>query len=100
MVPTATEDQSGVPANFALSQNYPNPFNPTTTFSFSVPQSGAVTLTVHNLLWQRVRTVANEHFVQGTHVIQFDATGLPSGVYSYRLEAAGFTATRKMVLIQ
>ena len=59
-----------------------------------------MTLTVYNLLGQHVRTVAQGRFAQGTHTVRFDATGLPSGVYFYRLEAEGFTATRKMLLVQ
>ncbi len=100
LTPTAIESSPGIPTKFALAQNYPNPFNPTTTFAFSVPRPGPVTLTVYNLLGQHVRTVAQGRFAQGTHTVRFDATGLPSGVYFYRLEAEGFIATRKMLLIQ
>jgi len=100
LMPTATEDQTAVPEGFALAQNYPNPFNPTTTLSFSVHEAGSVRLTVHNVLGQHVRTIVQARLSQGTHVVSFDASDLPSGVYSYRLEAGGFVATRKMMLVR
>ena len=100
LMPTAVEGADGVPTQFALGQNYPNPFNPATRFSFSVPRPSEATVSVYNMLGQRVRTVAQGRFEPGTHTVRFDAGGLPSGVYLYRLEAEGFTATRKMLLIQ
>ncbi len=100
LVPTATESEAGPPADFVLHQNYPNPFHPTTAVTFSVPRPSQVTLTVYNVLGQRVATLAQGRYGPGTHVLDFDATGLSSGVYFYRLESEGFTTTKTMLLIQ
>jgi hypothetical protein len=75
----------GVPDIFALSQNYPNPFNPSTTFSFDLPQEGFVVLKIFNPLGQEVRTLVNSHFAAGRYSVDFDGTGLQSGVYFYQL---------------
>ena len=89
-----------IPEDFALSQNYPNPFNPTTAISFSVPRPSDVTLTVYNVLGQHVTTLADGHYGQGTYVVRFDAAGLPSGVYFYRLESERVNSTKMMLLLQ
>jgi hypothetical protein len=100
-VPTAVEDVSGpLPESFDLGQNYPNPFNPTTVIRFSVPKSVMVELDVYNVLGQKVATVVNEHVQAGTHEASFDGSGLPSGVYFYRLVAGGSVETKKMVLMK
>jgi hypothetical protein len=93
------------PKNYNLSQNYPNPFNPTTTISYSIPtfrgkQSLNVTLSVYNLLGQKVATLVNKAHAPGNYSVQFDASNLPSGVYFYRLRAGSFVATKKMVLLK
>jgi hypothetical protein len=83
---------------FQLAQNYPNPFNPTTTFSFSLPQSSIVNLTVYDLRGREVATLVNAHMGPGSHSVQFDGTGLASGVYFYRLVASGGSFSRKLLL--
>ena len=90
----------GSPMKYELAQNYPNPFNPTTTIHFSLPESGNVKLILYNTLGQEVRMIVNEYKESGTHIINFDASGLNSGIYIYKLEANGFTQTRKMALIK
>ncbi len=89
-----------VPSAFALAQNYPNPFNPSTTLSFSIPNSSIVVLKVYNLLGQEVATLVNDKLNAGTYTAQFNATGLASGVYFYRLEAGTFVEQRKMILVK
>jgi 1,4-alpha-glucan branching enzyme len=93
-----------VPREFALSQNYPNPFNPVTTIRFSVPAgSGAsqtTTLQVFDLLGRQVATLVNGVESPGEKTVRFDATGLPSGVYFYRLTSGAFTDMKKMVLLK
>jgi len=93
-------DENGIPAQFLLEQNYPNPFNPSTTITFSLPRSGEVRLRVFNLLGEEVATLFSGHKDAGTHTVQWDATGQPSGVYFYRLRAGDFTQTRKLVLLR
>ena len=97
---TATEDEVTVPEAFTLRQNYPNPFNPTTRIDFAVPRAGNVTLTVYNVLGQEVVTLAERHFAQGEYTVRFEARGLPSGVYLYRLRSGGFSVTRTMLLLK
>ncbi len=89
-----------IPATFGLSQNYPNPFNPTTTIRFGVRSSGFVVLKVYDVLGREVRTVIGRNERPGTYEVRFDATGLPSGVYFYRLTAGGNTFTKKMLLLK
>jgi hypothetical protein len=97
---TAVEEQAGLalPTTYALGQNYPNPFNPTTAISYQLPSSGHVSLSVYSLLGTRVASLVNRHQEAGTHVATWDATGVPSGVYFYKIEAGNFTRTMKMVL--
>lgn len=85
---------------YELSQNYPNPFNPTTTIHFSLPTSGSVKLTLYNTNGQEVRSLVNEYKESGTHIINFNASGLSSGVYFYKLAAGTFSTIRKMILVK
>jgi hypothetical protein len=98
-------DHDGLPHRFSLGQNYPNPFNPTTEIAFELPTRSLVTLTVYNVLGQRVATLVDEVLLAGGYVADWDATsddGRPvaSGVYLYRLAADSFVQTKKMVLLR
>jgi hypothetical protein len=93
-------EEDGQPRTFALSQNYPNPFNPATEIRFAVPTAGQVRLAVYDLLGREVRLLVDEARNPGTYAVRFDARGLASGVYLYRLEAGSLTLVRKMVLLQ
>jgi len=97
---TAVESSSEVPATFALEQNYPNPFNGISNFGFSISDFGWVKLTVYDLLGREVAVLVNERKPAGHYEVRFDASGLSSGVYLYRLEAGGFVATRKLHLVK
>jgi|GEM_PF-3673564 len=97
---TSAENESEIAHSFKLDQNYPNPFNPSTSISFSVPTAGMVSLKVYNLLGQEVATLANSPLNAGSHTIHFDASGLSSGVYIYRLQAGANIQTKKMMLIK
>jgi hypothetical protein len=85
---------------YKLEQNYPNPFNPSTTIKYQVKDPGQVTLTVFNLLGQKVRTLVNEFQTTGSYTATFDAFDLSSGFYFYRLEVNDFVSTKKMMLIK
>ncbi len=79
-------------------QNYPNPFNPSTTIRFEVPRSGFVSLKVYNLLGQEVAVLVNEVKQAGGYEVVWEAAGLPSGVYFYRMRAETFDEARRLVL--
>jgi hypothetical protein len=91
------------PAEFVLDQNYPNPFNPSTMISFRLAVDSKVSMTVFNVLGQEVASLLNGNLVAGSHQVNFDASTLNSGVYMYRIEAAGIDGTnfvdvKKMIL--
>jgi len=85
---------------FSLSQNYPNPFNPTTKIKYSVPQLSFVTLKVYDVLGREVLTLANEERPIGSYEVEFNATGLTSGMYFYKLQAGSYAVTKKMLLLK
>jgi hypothetical protein len=96
---TGVEDVS-LPAEFFLSQNYPNPFNPTTRISYRVARNSHVTLSVHDMLGREVAVLVNGEKPAGSHNVQFNASGLPSGTYVYRLRAEGFVETKRMIFLK
>ena len=88
------------PSEFTLFQNYPNPFNPTTVISYQLPGVSNVKLVVYDLLGREVSVLVNERKNAGSYEVQFDASGLASGVYVFRLTAGSFVQSRKMVLVR
>ncbi|RJP81469.1 MAG: T9SS C-terminal target domain-containing protein [Candidatus Zixiibacteriota bacterium] len=90
----------GTPGSFALEQNYPNPFNPMTAINFSLDRTGEVNLVVYNLKGELVAQLATGVYSAGRHQALFDATGLASGIYLYRLKAGERTLQHKMVLLK
>ena len=85
---------------FELAQNYPNPFNPTTDISFNLPTDAHVTLTIFNVLGEKVAEIVNSNIPAGYHNVTFDASELNSGIYYYKLEAGNFIQMRKMMLLK
>lgn len=79
-------------------KNYPNPFNPTTTISYSLPNTGFVKLTVYDRIGREVMVLVDENKQQGTYTVEFNAANLPSGIYFYRIKTAEKTEVRKMIL--
>ena len=95
----------GVPVEFALHENYPNPFNPTTALRFDLPEVSDVTLTIYNMLGQKVRTFNYQNTSAGYHSVKWNATNdlgeqVGAGVYLYQLQTKDFVKTRKMVLLK
>lgn len=89
-----------IPTHFSLSQNYPNPFNPTTTIRYEIPHAAHVKLTVYSTLGEQVMLLVDQKQDAGDHTVKFDATGLPTGMYFYRLQAGGNTLTKKLMLLK
>jgi hypothetical protein len=88
------------PEKFNLLQNYPNPFNPTTTITFSVPQSGKVRLAVYNLIGQEIAVLVNDVVSEGLHHVELNASSLSSGVYLYKLQQDNSVSIKKMTLLK
>lgn len=102
LIPTSNEFAKGdLPVQFKLNQNYPNPFNPSTNISFDLPRTSNVKLEVFNSIGARVAVLINEQRSAGRYTLRFDASGLSSGMYFYRLLADGnLISTHKMLLIK
>ena len=86
--------------SYKLTQNYPNPFNPVTTIKYDLPKPGNVKLSVYNTAGQLVAVLVNELQTNGSYSVEFDASNLASGIYFYRLDANGFSDTKKMILVK
>ncbi|HID39029.1 MAG TPA: T9SS type A sorting domain-containing protein, partial [Calditrichaeota bacterium] len=94
-----------VPGEFTLSQNYPNPFNPTTTINYTLSKADHVTLTIFNMLGQKVKVLVNEQQATGLHRAEWDGTNeagniMSSGIYYYQLKNSSTCITKKMVLMK
>ena len=96
----------GIPDRYALLQNYPNPFNPSTTISFALPVQSRVTISIYNLLGQRVEEIINSELETGYHAVRWNA-GTASGVYFCRMEASPsatpgrpFRQTMKLIVVR
>ncbi len=92
------EPSMNTPETFSLSQNYPNPFNPETVIRFSLPEAGFVKGVVYDILGREVATLLKSDMTVGNHQVKFDATGIASGVYVFRLEAGNYSSAIKMVV--
>ncbi len=100
-IPTeVSESQAGRPFRFSLSQNYPNPFNPTTAISYELSANGYVSLKIFDVLGREIKTLVSERQTAGKHSVTLDASGLPSGVYFYRLQAGTYSETKKLLLLK
>ena len=89
-----------MPTVMDLSQNYPNPFNPSTTISFTLPESGNVSLKIFNPLGEEVAELVNGFIESGVHSYNFNAANFPSGIYIYQLKANGLSFSKKMLLMK
>jgi hypothetical protein len=104
---TSLSEQKGTPAVFSLEPNYPNPFNPSTIIKYTVGGIRGqglgvrdVSLIVYDVLGREVAILVNEPKAPGIYEVRFDGSGLSSGVYIYRLTAANFIESRKMVILK
>ena len=98
--PLSADGENNVPKEFTLKQNYPNPFNPTTKIDFVLPEKSFVDLKVYNILGKEIKTLVYDEKPAGYYEIEFNAEGLPSGVYLYKIKAGQFSETKKMLLLK
>jgi hypothetical protein len=96
----AASDPVSVPVTYLTAANYPNPFNPSTAISYSLPVSGTVTLKVFDIVGREVATLVNEVQTAGAYHVTWDASNNPSGIYLYRVTAAGQSVTGRMILMK
>jgi len=105
------DNKNDILSGFNLSQNYPNPFNPSTKIKYRIPLStslvqgeseagGFATLKIYDILGNEVATLVNEVKPAGEYEVEFIATGLPSGIYFYKLQADSYVETKKMILLK
>jgi len=102
---TDIDEEEIITTEFSLHQNYPNPFNPSTMISYQLPMSSEVRLVVYNMVGEEVATLVNENQQAGNYSVNWDATGLSSGIYFYRLvvgnpstgSGQGYVETKKMI---
>jgi Secretion system C-terminal sorting domain len=97
---SVAEQPRNLPQQFELEQNYPNPFNPSTHIRFAIVERAATTLKVYNILGEEVRTLVNGDLAQGDYDVVFDAAGLASGVYLYRLQSGTSVRVRKLMVLR
>ena len=89
-----------LPTEASLAQNYPNPFNPATTIGYELPASTDVRLDVYDMTGRQLSTLVNGVYPSGYHTVQWNAIGLPTGIYMYRLTTGGKTITQTMTLVR
>lgn len=100
LITDVQEVTPGVISNFELQQNYPNPFNPGTTISYVLPENGNVRLSIYNMLGQEIAVLHDGYHNAGSYSKYFDAAGLSSGIYIYKLETASISLVNKMTLLK
>ncbi|MEW6510112.1 MAG: T9SS type A sorting domain-containing protein [Bacteroidota bacterium] len=92
--------QWGVSRRFLLEQNYPNPFNPSTKITYELPKSLMVRISVYDMLGREIAVLVDGRMEEGIHEIGFDATGVSTGMYFYRLMAGEFSQTRRLIYLR
>jgi hypothetical protein len=103
--PVSVNQLADIPNDYQLGNNYPNPFNPTTTITFSIPENSDVLLEVYNSLGEKVRMLVNENYSSGTYSARWNGRDdfgreVNSGVYIYRIVAANFVDSKRMILMK
>jgi hypothetical protein len=95
-----SESTAAAPLAYRLAQNYPNPFNPNTIIKYELPKSSMVRLSVYDILGREMSVLVNERKDAGSYEVEFDAAGLASGVYFYRLIAGESVQTLRMAVVR
>jgi plastocyanin len=98
--PVSVDDEKLLADKFELMQNFPNPFNPSTKIEYRISDRSFVSLKVYNILGDEVTTLVNEEKQTGVYNVNFNASGLSSGMYLYKLQAGSFVEMKKMILLR
>jgi len=93
-------NEEQLPKSFQLLQNYPNPFNPSTTIIYQIPQTRFISLKIYDLLGRKVATLVNEEKPAGIYEVEFEGSGLSSGIYFYKLQTEDYSSIKKMILMK
>lgn len=88
------------PLKYSLAQNYPNPFNPVTRIEYTIPNEGYVSLSVYNMLGEKVMQLVDEIKSPGAYIVDWDATGFSSGVYFYNIKCGNYSESKKLTLLR
>ena len=91
---------SKIKLNYKLEEAYPNPFNPATSISYELPKDSYVKVVIYDILGKEIQTLVAEQQNSGKYTVNFNASNLPSGMYFYSINAGGYTATKKMLLVK
>lgn len=89
-----------LPVSYALGQNYPNPFNPVTRIRYSVPQESYVSISIYNMLGEKVQQLVDDTRSPGTYTIDWDASGFTSGIYLYTMKSGNYSESKKLILLR
>lgn len=102
LTPTDVDDKEDLvsPQKYILTQNYPNPFNTRTNIGFNIPKSGNIKVDVYNIYGQHIRSLVNQKYESGQYIITWDASGMASGIYFYRLTTGDNSITKRMTLLK
>lgn len=95
-----TQNSNSIVNEFELKQNYPNPFNPVTKINYELPITNYVSLKIFDISGKEVSILVNQVQTKGSYEVSFDASGLTSGIYFYKLETKNFSSTKKMLLVK
>ena len=99
-VTTDTEEESEIPAEFALHQNYPNPFNPSTVIRYDIRERSDVTITIYDLTGRAITQLVQGPHAPGRYETEWNARGVSSGVYFYQIQAGDWSASRSLLLVK
>ncbi len=94
------DENPAIPSDFALKQNYPNPFNATAIIEYALPEASQVTVKVYDILGRMVTTLVDGYEPAGYYQVKWNAEGVPSGTYFYRIQAQDFSDSKKMLLLK
>ncbi len=89
-----------LPLSYSLMQNYPNPFNPVTRIEYSIPTEGYVSISIYNMLGEKVKQLVDETKSPGNYFIDWDASGFSSGIYFYNIKSGNYSESRKLTLLR